>query len=103
MSKGWEAKQDHKYILDTFIYNKNDTIVNPLAHPTPYILLLMSNPSRQYSNVQYRWGLRRRGKTGKHGKVEVKRKWWVLAEPPYSTQGNGRQAVTQGGTKEPWG
>ena len=38
--------------------------------------------------VLYRWGIRRRGKTGNHGKVEVKRKWWVLAHPPYSPQGN---------------
>ena len=27
----------------------------------------------------------------KHRKVEVMRKWWVLAHPPYSRQGNGRQ------------
>ena len=35
-------------------------------------------------------GVRRKGKTGKHGKVEVKREWWVLSQPPYSPQGNGR-------------
>ena len=29
-------------------------------------------------------GVRRRGKTEKHGKVEVKRKWWVLPQLPYS-------------------
>ena len=28
----------------------------------------------------------------KHGKVEVKRKWWVLAQPPYSSHGSGRQS-----------
>ena len=38
------------------------------------------------------WGLRRRGMTGKYGKVGVKRKWWVLAQVPYSVQGNGRQS-----------
>ena len=32
-------------------------------------------------------GVRRRGKTGKHGQVEVKRKWWVSVQPPYSPQG----------------
>ena len=33
----------------------------------------------------------RRGKTGKHKQVGVKRKWWVLGQPPYSQKGNGRQ------------
>ena len=37
-------------------------------------------------------GVRRRGKTGKNGKIGVKRKWWVIAQPPYSSQGNGRQS-----------
>ena len=32
-------------------------------------LLLWSRPSRQHSKVQYRWGIRRRGKMGKNGKV----------------------------------
>ena len=36
--------------------------------------------------------VRRRGKTGNHEKVGVKRKWWVLSQPPYSYQGNGRQS-----------
>ena len=40
--------------------------------------------------MKYVWG-ERRGKTRKHEKVEVKRKWWVLMQPPYSLQGNGRQ------------
>ena len=31
-------------------------------------------------------------KTGNHGKVRGKRKWWVLAQPPYSPQGNGKQS-----------
>ena len=30
--------------------------------------------------------------TGKHGKVEVKIMWWVLAQPPYSLQENRRQS-----------
>ena len=51
----------------------------------------MSNPSRQHSKALYRWGFRRRGKTGKHRKVGGKRKWRVLAQPPYSPQGKGRQ------------
>ena len=53
------------------------------------LLLLLCNPSRQHSEVLYRWGIRRRGKIGKHGKVEVKKKWWAPAQPPYSSQGNG--------------
>ena len=56
-----------------------------------YILLLKSNHSRQHPNVLYREGVRRRGRTGNHGKVGVKRKWWALAHPPYSPQENGRQ------------
>ena len=31
-------------------------------------------------------------KKEKHWKVEVKRKWWVAVQPPYSPQGNGRRA-----------
>ena len=31
-------------------------------------------------------------KTGKHGKVEVKRNWYVLGQPHYFPQGNGRQS-----------
>ena len=50
----------------------------------------MRNPSR--SKVLYRWGVRRRGKTGNHRKVGVKKKWWVLVQFPYSQQGNGRQS-----------
>ena len=56
------------------------------------ILLLKSNLSRQHSKVLYCWGVRRRGKTGNHRKVGVKREWWALAQPPYSLQGNGRQS-----------
>ena len=39
------------------------------------------------------WGgwVKRRKKTVKHGKVGVKRRWWALAQPPHSLQGNGRQ------------
>ena len=39
------------------------------------ILLLRSNPSRQHSKILYPWGVWRRGKEGKHGKVGMKRKW----------------------------
>ena len=35
-----------------------------------------SNLSRQLSKVLCRWWFRRRGKTGKQGKVGVKRNWW---------------------------
>ena len=55
----------------------------------------MSNPSRQHSKPPFYWVVSRRGKTGKYGKVEVKRKRWVLTQLSYSPQGNGR--VTQGG------
>ena len=52
----------------------------------------MSNPSIQHSQVLYRWGWgQEKRKDGKYGKVEVKRKWLVLAQPPYSPQGNERQ------------
>ena len=34
------------------------------------------------------WGVRTKGKREKHGKVEVKRKGWVLAQTFYSPQGN---------------
>ena len=29
---------------------------------------------------------------GKHGKVEVERKWWVSAHPSHSLQGNARKS-----------
>ena len=48
------------------------------------ILLLM----RHHSKVLYRWGLRRRGKRGKHGKIGVMRKWHFLDKTPYFPQGN---------------
>ena len=35
---------------------------------------------------------RRRGNKEKHGKIEVKKKLWISAQPPYSSQGNGRQS-----------
>ena len=54
------------------------------------LLLLRSNSSEQHSKVLYRWGGRRRRKRRKHGKVRAKIKWWVLAQPHYSPQGNGR-------------
>ena len=54
--------------------------------------MLWSNPSRQHSKVLYRWEVRRRGKIGKHGKVIVKRKRRVLAQPPYFLQESGRQS-----------
>ena len=46
----------------------------------------------QQSKVLYRWGVRRREKTGKHRKLRVKRKWWVLAQPPYYPQESRRQS-----------
>ena len=57
------------------------------------LLLLRSNLSRQHSRFYIAGVVRRRGNTGKYGKVGVKRKWWVLAQPPYSPQGNGRQLI----------
>ena len=49
---------------------------------------------RQHSKVLYHWRVRKRGNMGKHGKVRVKRKWWGLAQSPYSPQGNGRQSLS---------
>ena len=54
------------------------------------ILLLRSNPRRQHSR-RSRGGGRRTGNPKSHGEVEMKRKWWVLVQPPYSSQGKGRQ------------
>ena len=51
----------------------------------------MSKSNRQHSKALYCWGTKRRGRIRKPGNVEVKRKWWVLVQPPYSTKGNGRQ------------
>ena len=70
---------------------------NPLYMPFlnklfEFELLLMSNPIRQHSNLLYSWEVMRRGNIGKHRKVGVQRKWRVLAQPPYSMQGNGRQS-----------
>ena len=48
--------------------------VNVRQPRSGWILLLLSNPSRQHSKVLYRWGVSRRGKTGNHRKVGVKRK-----------------------------
>ena len=42
--------------------------------------------------------VRRRGKAGKHGKVGLKKQWWVLAQVPYSPQGNRSQSPRVG----PW-
>ena len=47
---------------------------------------------QQSKVLLYRWGVRARGKTSKHGKVCVKRKRWVLAQLPYSPQGNGSES-----------
>ena len=43
------------------------------------------------------------GNTGKHGKVEVKRKLWVLAQPPYFQQEKREQSprVEQKGDRPP--
>ena len=40
---------------------------------------------------------------GNHGKVGVKRKCWVLAQPPYSLQGNGKHSprLELGGISHP--
>ena len=72
---------EHKKFLEIYIYIYI------------YILLLLkSNPSRQHSKALYLWGVRGRGKTGKHGKVGVTRKWRVLAQLPYSPQENWSQS-----------
>ena len=50
--------------------------------------IIFINHGTQHSKVLYRWGVRRIGKTGKHGEVGVNRKRWVLAQALYSPQGN---------------
>ena len=60
------------------------------------MFLFLSNTSRQHSKVLYRRGVSKRGKTRKHEKVGVKRKWWVLVSL-FPTKK--REAVTQGGTR----
>ena len=77
-----------------FVIISEDETQGAISPEIIYILLLLllrSNPCRQHSKVLCRWGVSRRGKTGKHRKRRVKRKWGVLAQPPYSPQGNGRQ------------
>ena len=39
------------------------------------LLLLKRDPRRQHSKMLYRWRVRRKVKTGNHGKLGVKRKW----------------------------
>ena len=56
-------------------------------HGSCIYIYIISNPSRQHSKVLYRW----EGKIGNRGKVRVKRKWWVVAQPLHSEQGNGKQ------------
>ena len=52
-------------------------------------LLLRGNPSRQHSKtLSLGEGVRRKGKIKKHGIVEVKKNWRVLAQPPYSPCGS---------------
>ena len=71
--------------------------LGPPKHRSGNQLLRSNHPSRKQSKVLYRWGVRRRRKTAKQEKVGVNRKWWVLVQPPYSPQRNGRQ--TQCGTR----
>ena len=47
---------------------------DPVPKNVLLLLLLRSNPNRQHSKYYISGGVRRRGKTGKNGKVEVKRK-----------------------------
>ena len=86
-------------IPDILTY-KNNMSAGPLTpqqlnpdslHPHP--ILLLNNPSRQHSKALYHWGVRRRERTGKHGKVGVKRKRQVLVQLSFSLQGNGRQSL----------
>ena len=62
------------------------------------LLLLMSNSSRQHSKVLYRWEVRKRGKTGKQGKVGGRESGGFSSAslPPRK-----REAITQGGNIEP--
>ena len=62
-----------------------------------FLLLLRSNPSRQQSKVLYRWGVRRRGKTGKHRKVGEKKVMGFSSASLFPERK--WKAVTQGGTR----
>ena len=65
------------------------------------LLLLRSNPSRHHSKILHRWGVRRRGKIGKHGKVGVKRVVGFSSASLFPT--SKQEAVIQGGTMGPGG
>ena len=45
---------------------------------------------RSTVTVQLYKGKGKKRKDRKRGKIGVKRKWWVLAQSPYSSQGSGR-------------
>ena len=62
------------------------------------LLLLRSNPSSQHSKALYHWEVRKRGKTGKHGKSRSEER--VLGFSLTSLfPTRKRKAVTQGGRK----
>ena len=84
---GGESRRRARFHQNKIMHLRYLTVGESLS-----ILLLKSNSSTHYSKALYDWGVRRRGKTGKHGNVEAKRKWWVLAQTPYSQQGKWRKS-----------
>ena len=64
------------------------------------LLLLRSNPSRQYSKILYNWGLRRRGKKMWKRRSEEKGVGFLLGSL-FPTRK--LEAVTQGGTSQTGG
>ena len=56
--------------------------INKILYMYRYILL------KSYPKGTISLGVQKR----KDRRVGMKRKWWVLAQPPYSLQGNGRQS-----------
>ena len=57
------------------------------------------NPKRQHSKLLYRWGVRRRGKTGKHGEIEEENVATFSSASLFPARKG--KAVSQGGTMEP--
>ena len=85
-----DMKDEREYLQGDRDNNVEHNYVGTGEMGNILLLLLRSNHNKQHLQVLYLWGIRRR-KTGKHIKLGEKRKWLVLAQPPYSPKGNGRQ------------
>ena len=65
----------HPFDINAIMMNIYQTVCNSAFYVHAQTLLLLSNPSRQHSKVLYRCGGQEKRKTGK---LEVKRRWWVI-------------------------